>query len=92
MPLVSKEITNSTRKTKNNILAIPAAAPAIPPKPSTAAISAITINVIDHLSIIVVFWGSYTAKIVTYLTTDNSLIEFNDSITLDVKQLTFCWL
>ena len=40
---------------KNKILAIPADAPAIPPKPNTAAIIAITTNVIVHLNIILIF-------------------------------------
>ena len=34
--------THSMRKTKNKILAIPAAVPAIPPNPSRAATKAIT--------------------------------------------------
>ncbi len=37
---------------KNNIFAIPAAAPAMPPKPNTPAINAIIINVIDQRNII----------------------------------------
>ena len=36
-----RERTNSTRNTKNNSLAMPAAVPAMPPNPRTAAISAI---------------------------------------------------
>lgn len=36
---------------KNMILAIPAAAPAIPPNPNTAAINAITTNVIVQRNI-----------------------------------------
>jgi hypothetical protein len=40
---------------KKRILAIPAEAPAIPPNPSTAAIIAIIINVIDQRSIIFKF-------------------------------------
>ncbi len=47
------EITNNTIKIKNIILAIPAAAPAIPPKPNTAAMSAITRNVIVQRNIVV---------------------------------------
>lgn len=46
------EITNITRKMKNIILAMPDAAPAIPPNPNTAAISAITRNIIDHFTMI----------------------------------------
>lgn len=46
------EITSSTTKIKNIILAIPAAAPAMPPKPNTAAISAITKNVIVQRNIV----------------------------------------
>src|SRR5690606_36940977 len=38
-------ISSNTMKIKKITLAIPAAAPAIPPKPSTAAISAMTKNV-----------------------------------------------
>jgi hypothetical protein len=41
---------NSTRNTKNNTCAIELAVPAIPPKPSTAAIKAITRNVIAQLN------------------------------------------
>ena len=47
------EITNNIIKIKKIILAIPAAAPAIPPKPNTAAISAITKNVIVQRNIVV---------------------------------------
>lgn len=46
------EIANITRKMKNIILDMPDAAPAIPPNPNTAAISAITRNIIDHLNMI----------------------------------------
>jgi hypothetical protein len=46
-----RETTNRTRNTKKRILAIPAAVPAMPPNPSTAAMSAITRNVIAQLSI-----------------------------------------
>jgi len=41
-----KETTNITRNTRKIIFAKPAAVPAIPPKPSTAAISAMMRNVI----------------------------------------------
>jgi len=44
-PIIT-EITRRTRKTKKRILAMPVAAPAIPPKPRTAAIIAMTRNVI----------------------------------------------
>jgi hypothetical protein len=46
-----KDSTNSATKTKNSILAIVAAAPAMPPKPSNAAIMAKTTNVSDQPSI-----------------------------------------
>ena len=45
------KITNSTKNTKKSILAIPTAAPAIPPKPRIAAMIAITRNVIAQPSI-----------------------------------------
>lgn len=50
-PLIN-EITNNTKKTKNKILAIPVATPAIPVNPNTPAINAIIINVIDDRNII----------------------------------------
>lgn len=40
---------------KNNILAIPADAPAIPPKPNTPAINAIITNVIVQRNIVLNF-------------------------------------
>jgi hypothetical protein len=43
---------NSTRNTKNSICAIELAVPAIPPKPKTAAIKAITKNVNAQLNMI----------------------------------------
>ena len=46
-------MTNKTRNTANRILAIPAAAPAIPVNPSNAAMSAITSRVIVQLNIFV---------------------------------------
>lgn len=46
-----KVITKMIRKMKNRILAILAAATAIPVKPNIAAISAITKNIIAHASI-----------------------------------------
>ena len=49
------ESIKSTRNTKNKIFAIPAAAPAIPPNPKTAAINAITIKVIVQRNICVCF-------------------------------------
>jgi hypothetical protein len=45
-------IKNNTKNTTNRILAMPAAVPAIPPKPSTAAINAITKNVIAQLNML----------------------------------------
>jgi len=48
----TNEITKSTKKIKNIIFAIPAAAPAMPPKPNTAAIKAITKNVIVQRNIV----------------------------------------
>jgi len=45
-------MTNKAIKTKNKILAIPAEAAAIPPKPKTAAIRATTKNPIAHPNII----------------------------------------
>ena len=50
----------STRKTKNRIFAIPAAAPAIPLKPSTAAMSAMMRNVMDHDNMILPFCSVVT--------------------------------
>src|SRR5690349_25154944 len=47
----NSEMTKRTRNTKNKTLAIPAAVPAIPPKPRTAAIMAITKNVMAQLNI-----------------------------------------
>ena len=46
---------NSTIKIKNSILAIPAALAAIPPKPNTAAIIAITRKVTVQRNIVVSF-------------------------------------
>ena len=43
---------NSTINMKKHIFAIPADAPAIPPKPNTPAINAITTNVITQRNII----------------------------------------
>jgi hypothetical protein len=43
---------NNTRNTKNNTCAIELAVPAIPPKPSTAAIKAITKKVIAQLNML----------------------------------------
>lgn len=51
-------MNDSSKKTKNTkkiILAIPADAPAIPPKPNTPAINAITINVIVQRNIFLFF-------------------------------------
>jgi hypothetical protein len=47
-----RDTRNMTRKTKKRIFAIPAAAPAMPPKPNRAAMSAITRNVTAHPNII----------------------------------------
>jgi hypothetical protein len=44
----NRETTNKTRKITNKIFAIPAAAPAIPPKPNKAATRAITRKKIDQ--------------------------------------------
>jgi hypothetical protein len=46
------EITKAIRKTKNNIFAIEADVPAIPPKPSTPATIATTKNVNAQLNMI----------------------------------------
>jgi hypothetical protein len=54
-PLIApaiKDITSNTIKMKKIILAIPAAAPAIPPKPNTPAINAITKKVKAHPNIV----------------------------------------
>ena len=54
IPPAMSEIKNSTSATKNTILAMPTAAPAIPPKPSTAAITAMIkqrYNKAQHVSI-----------------------------------------
>jgi len=48
----SRETTNKTRNIKNRILAIPAANPAMPPNPNTAATSATIRKKIDQDSII----------------------------------------
>jgi hypothetical protein len=49
-PLI-KETRNKMRNTKNSILAIPAAATAIPPNPKTAATIAMIRNIADQRSI-----------------------------------------
>lgn len=49
---INSEMINNTRNIKNKILAIPVAAPAIPPKPKTPAIIATTINMIVQRNII----------------------------------------
>jgi len=49
---MNKPITNSTKKTKNRILAMLAAVPATTPKPSTPAINAITKKVNAQLNMI----------------------------------------
>ena len=51
MTPLKRERIKSTRKIKNRIFAIPAAPPAIPPKPNMAAIIAITTNVIVQRNI-----------------------------------------
>jgi hypothetical protein len=48
---VKSEIRSRTTKIKNRILAIPADAPAIPPKPSAPAINATTKNTKAHYNI-----------------------------------------
>jgi hypothetical protein len=54
------------RKTTNSIFAIPAAAPAIPAKPKTAAINAMIRKVIAHPNIVVhlllEFFNSYNCN------------------------------
>lgn len=50
-PPTTNDRTNSTRKTRNRIFAIPAAVPAIPPKPKRAAIRAMIRNVMAQLNI-----------------------------------------
>ena len=50
LPLINDRI-NKTIKTKNKILAMPAAPAAIPPNPKTAAIMAITKKIIDQRNI-----------------------------------------
>jgi|GEM_PF-3370152 len=52
MSLATNEIPNSTKDTQKIILAIPADAAAIPEKPSTPAISAITKRMITVFNII----------------------------------------
>jgi hypothetical protein len=49
--------SHTTRNTKNRIFAIPTAAPAIPPKPSIPAISAIIRNINDQWSMSIPSWG-----------------------------------
>jgi len=56
MALFIIDIIKSTIKTKKHILAIPAEAPAIPPNPSTPAISAMIINVIVQRNIVFMFF------------------------------------
>ena len=51
-PRLIRLSTNNTRKTKNKILAIPAAPAAIPPNQSTPAIMATIRNMTVHLSMI----------------------------------------
>ena len=51
MTPLRSDSTKSTKKIKNKILAIPAEAPAIPPKPKTPAISAMTTNIIVQRNI-----------------------------------------
>jgi hypothetical protein len=46
------DTTNNTRKTKNKIFAIPTAVPAMPVKPSNAAIKATMRNVMDQPNIL----------------------------------------
>jgi hypothetical protein len=47
---VSKEITNRATNRKKRILAMPAEADAIPPKPKNAATIAMMRNIIDHFN------------------------------------------
>ncbi len=48
---------NSTKKIKNNTLAIPAAPAAIPPKPNIAAIIATTKKITVQRNIVLIFYG-----------------------------------
>lgn len=57
------DATKSTMKTKKRIFAIPAAAPAIPVKPNTAASNAMIKNVMAHPSIVVVLSGGGDGEI-----------------------------
>ena len=52
VPPMIRDITNNTRKIKNNTLAIPAALAAIPVNPNSAAIRATTKNINDQRNII----------------------------------------
>ena len=54
-PPTISEITNSTRKIKNRILAIPAALAAMPVNPNSPAIKATTKNINDQRNIASVF-------------------------------------
>jgi hypothetical protein len=49
--LTCRDIANRTKNTKKHIFAKPTEAPAMPPKPNTPAINAITKNVIAKFNI-----------------------------------------
>ena len=55
MSPINSEITNTTRNTKNKILAIEAAPAAIPPNPKIAAIMATTKNTIVQRNMVLKF-------------------------------------
>lgn len=56
-----KDTINNTKNIKNSIFEIPAAVPAIPPKPSMAAMIAIIRNIIEYFNIVYLpcFYSSY---------------------------------
>lgn len=55
--LKMRDSTKSTKKIKNKIFAIPADAPAIPPKPKNPAIKAIITKVMTQRNIFQKFYG-----------------------------------
>ena len=73
-PLDTNEIMNSTKKTKNTIFAIPAAAPATPPKPKTAAINAIIKNQIAARNIIFIFFLVRKSEYIHLVRKQNTLV------------------
>ena len=67
IPPLIRDIKNKIIKITKTILAIPAAAPAIPPNPKMAAIIAIITNVIVQRNIIIYFLMVYKLNsLVTY--------------------------